>query len=191
MVEYVRFSRRPDKLAEAVIYLAERSAGDPNFGETKLVKLLYFADCAAYFRRGTPITGTTYVHLPHGPYPDNWQGTKADLINRGEVREIRTEARGGYRQHQLAANRPAQSEILTAEERACLDDQLRQFAGYNGAEIEEYSHRVLGWQTTETGEVIPYELSMLSVPKLTDEVRERGRRIVADFIKWRESVQSG
>ena len=188
MAEYVRFSRRPDKLAEAVIYLSERSANDPNFGETKLVKLLYFADCAAYFRRGNPITGATYVHLPHGPYPDNWQSAKANLINRGEVREIRNDAPNGYRRHQLAANRPAQSGILTDEERSFLDDQLRQFAGFTGADIEEYSHRVFGWQVTDIGEVIPYELSMFSTPTLTDDVRQRGRRIIDDFIKWRKSV---
>ena len=189
-MEYQRFSLSPDKLAEAVLYLAERSASDPNFGETKLVKMLYFADCAAYARHGAPITGATYVHMEHGPYPQDWRATKERLVAGGLVREIHTQTRGGYRQHQLAANRQARAEILTAAERACLDLQLQEFAGFNAVDIEDYSHRILGWQETKTGEIIPYELSLFCQPTLTDEARERGRRIVAEYTEWRRSVHS-
>lgn len=187
-MEYQKFSLRPDKLAEAALYLAERSANDPNFGETKLVKMLYFADCAAYARHGAPITGATYVHMEHGPYPQDWRSTKERLIADGQAREIRTEGRGVYQQRQLVANRPARTEILTAAERACLDLQLQEFAGYNAADIEQHSHRVLGWRETKTGETVPYELSMFYQPILTDDVRERGRRIIAEYLKWRQSL---
>ena len=189
-MEYQRFSLSPDKLDEAVLYLAERSASDPNFGETKLVKMLYFADCAAYARHGAPITGATYVHMEHGPYPQDWRATKERLVADGLVREIHAEARGGYRQHQLAANRRARAETLTAAERACLDLQLQEFAGFNAADIADYSHRILGWQETETGEIIPYELSLFCQPILTDDARERGRRIVAEYTEWRRSVHA-
>ena len=36
-----------EKLIEAALYVSERSADDPDFGMTKLVKLLYYSDCAA------------------------------------------------------------------------------------------------------------------------------------------------
>ena len=189
-MEYQKFSLCPDKLAEAALYLAERSANDPNFGETKLVKMLYFADCAAYARHGAPITGATYVHMEHGPYPQDWRSTKERLIAGGEVREITRDIPGGYRQCQLAANRQARTETLTAAERACLDIQLREFASFNAAAIEEYSHRILGWRETKTGETIPYELSMFHWPTLTDDARERGRRIVAEYTEWLRSVHA-
>ena len=49
------FDLRLDKLTEAVVYLVNRSQNDPNFGETKLVKLLYYADCAAYLQTGSQL----------------------------------------------------------------------------------------------------------------------------------------
>ena len=66
MAEYIRFFTNPDKLSAAIVYLAQRSLHDDHFGETKLVKLMYYADCAAYQRTGEPITGTTYI--PHGSW---------------------------------------------------------------------------------------------------------------------------
>ena len=59
------------KLIEAVIYLSEISLDDPNFAVAKLVKLRYYADCESYIRHGKPLTGATYLHFPHGPYPEN------------------------------------------------------------------------------------------------------------------------
>ena len=73
------FQLRRDKLIEAIIYLSERSADDPNFGVIKLAKLLYYADCAAYLKHGAPITGVTYLHFPHGPYPEHWYKVRREM----------------------------------------------------------------------------------------------------------------
>ena len=74
-----------EKLIEAVIYLCQRSVDDPNFGMTKLVKLLYYSDCASYAQVGAPITGTTYLHFPHGPFPENWYQVRQQMEANGDV----------------------------------------------------------------------------------------------------------
>ena len=179
MAEKVTFSPDPAKIAAAVVYLAQRSINDDNFGELKLVKLLYYADCAAYQRTGKPITGTTYIKMPHGPYPDRWQTTIGSLESGGTVRLSQERIGDEYvRKHWLPGENAATS-VLTARDRKFLDEQLRRFAGFNGAEIEEYSHDELAWHATREREAMPYELSGIRRPSLPpdEETVARGRRI--------------
>ena len=80
-----QFTQDADKVIEAVIYMAEQSKADSYFGERKVYKLLYYADCEAYRQHGSPITGTRYVHYPHGPFPENWPTLKKKMLAAGDV----------------------------------------------------------------------------------------------------------
>ena len=60
----------PDRrLAELILYIAEKCEHDPGFGAVKLNKILAFADFSSYFETGKPITGAEYMRLPQGPAP--------------------------------------------------------------------------------------------------------------------------
>ena len=83
------FSQDLDKLIEAALYLGERSENDPYFGVSKLARLLYYSDCGAYILLGAPITGTTYLHFPHGPYPENWHQARAKMEKSGAITVLR------------------------------------------------------------------------------------------------------
>ncbi len=185
-----KFEQQSDKLAEAVVYLIWGSLSDPNFGEAKLVKLLYYADCAAYRRHGAPMTGTIYLHYPHGPYPSDWYKSKRDMQAAGDVRVHQEDVIGAYRvyrRYRWLASRPVKPEVLTASECAILDEQLQRFADFNAAAIEEYSHQELGWLSTEDGEPIPYEMAGLSDAPLSANELEEGRRIADDVARRRTS----
>src|SRR6266540_3889807 len=52
-----------EKLKELILYVADRSRDDLNFGAVKLNKILYYADFYAYRRLGHPITGAEYQKL--------------------------------------------------------------------------------------------------------------------------------
>ena len=180
MTENPRFAADLDKISAAVAYLAERSRNDDAFGATKLVKLLYFADCAAYLRYGKPITGCAYIRMEHGPYPQDWAATERMLERSGIVSIVEEPMPGGYRRQRWLALQPAQAAALTAAERAILDEQLRRFADFNAAQIEEYSHAEVGWRISRPGAVIPYHLAGFRMPPPPDaETRARGRRIAA------------
>ncbi|MDE2785718.1 MAG: Panacea domain-containing protein [Chloroflexota bacterium] len=191
MEDEPQFQQRLDKLTEAVVYLVWGSRSDPNFGEPKLVKLLYYADCAAYRRFGAPMTGTTYLHYPHGPYPSDWYKSKRAMQAAGDV-QVRQEDVIGvhrvYRQHRWIAKRSARSEVLSAAERAILDEQLLRFADFNAAGMEEYSHQELGWLSTEDGEPIPYCMAGLSDAPLSDDELCEAERIAADVARKRTAV---
>ncbi|MDE2787411.1 MAG: Panacea domain-containing protein [Chloroflexota bacterium] len=178
----ISFPLKWDKLTAAVAYLTERSRHDDHFGFPKLVKLLYYADCAAYIRTGQPITDVTYVHMPHGPYPDDWTAMLKRLEDEQAIKTLKEYAPKGYWTHRPAASDAAAAAALTEKERSFLDEQLRQFADFSAAEIEEYSHDELAWGATAQGEVMPYELCGIRMPgPVTDDVRQRAQRIAEDI----------
>ena len=171
------FSQDIGKLIEAALYLSERSENDPNFGTTKLVKLLYYSDCAAYILDGTPITGTTYLHFPHGPYPENWHRVRERMEQSGDATALRESAGAGYHRYRLLTNRPANRELLSPRELERMDEQLQRFIEFNAAGIESYSHQEVAWRATEDGEPMDYELAGVFAPPLSQNSVRRGQAI--------------
>ena len=51
----------PKKFEELVLFVAELSQADENFGATKLNKILFFIDFLSYKRSGVGMTGAKYI----------------------------------------------------------------------------------------------------------------------------------
>ena len=182
------FETQYDKIAEAVLTLIESSHSDVNFGETKLVKLLYYADCEAYRQFGVPITGMTYLRFQYGPYPEGWQ-TIRDILELDGAVEIQEQQPGlGYVRRRWVNQRSVKSGVLTAQETSILQAQVLRFEHFNGKNIEDYSHQELGWSLTEEREPIPYALAGFADPPPTQQDWNTARRIAADVVKRRTSV---
>ena len=170
-----QFIQDREKLIEAALYLSELSMDDPNFGMTKLVKLLYYADCESFIQYGTPITGTTYLHFPHGPFPENWYRVRHQMERNGDVEILNDVTGGGYQKYRMLPLRAADLERLDPTDIESLAAQVRRFESYNASGIEQYSHQELGWLSTEDGQPIPYELAgVCSTPVSLREIREHG-----------------
>ena len=73
-------SPEEEKLAELILYIAEKSSGDEGFGATKLNKILHAADFLAFAIRGEAITGVDYFHLAQGPAPRRYVPVREHLI---------------------------------------------------------------------------------------------------------------
>ena len=167
------FEQDRSKLIEAVIYLSELSMDDPHFGTTKLVKLLYYADCESYMQYGKPITGTTYLHFPHGPHPENWYRVRQQMEDSGDIEVLYDTTGGGYQKYRMLPLRAANLECLHPTDIESLEAQVRRFDGYNSAGIEQYAHQELGWLSTEDGQPIPYELAgVCSTPISLREIQK-------------------
>ena len=168
------FEQDADKLIEATIYLCELSIDDPDFDVSKLAKLLYFADFDSYLLQGKPITGTTYLHFPHGPYPENWHRIRQQMESNGDVEILFDTTGSGYQQYWVLPLRAANLERLSSQDAELLQAQVKRFGNFNSAGLEQYSHQELGWRTTEDGEPIPYELAGVFSPRLSArEIRDR------------------
>ena len=187
-MEVPTFDLRLDKLTEAVVYLVNRSQNDPNFSETKLVQLLYYADCAAYMQTGEPITGVTYLRYPHGPYPQAWAARKNAITTAGDVDIFSEEMGTDVHRRRWTANRPVASGILSPREETILNEQLERFADFNASQIADYAHQEFGWILTEPGQPMPYDLAGLSDVPLTDENFDAAKRIAANAASRRTTV---
>ena len=167
MASLENFVQDRGKLIEAAIYLAQLSIDDPNFAVPKLVKLLYYADCEAYLRHGSPITGTTYLHFPHGPYPENWYEVRQQMEQNGDVDVVYDRSVPGYHQYRILPRRKADLERLSHSDLEALEAQVERFAHFNALGIEQYSHEEVGWMSTEDGQPIPYALAGIVSPPLS------------------------
>lgn len=136
-------------------------------GVSKLVRLLYYSDCGAYILLGKPITSATDLHFPHGPYPENWHRVREQMEQSGVVTVLRDGKGEDYHRYRLLTNRIANREILSAEEVDVINEQLRRFADFSAAAIEQCSRHEIAWRATEDGEPIAYELAGIAALPLS------------------------
>ena len=150
-----------EKLRNLVLYVAERELGDEDFGKTKLAKILWLSDFTHYAEHGRAITGATYVHLPHGPGPDDFDDLLTDMEERGLLK-LRRRSRYGYPQVQPIPIGEADVGAFKGSEIAVVEEILRRVSGMTAKELSELSHDFYGWAATANGDRIPYGASFIA-----------------------------
>jgi transcriptional regulator with XRE-family HTH domain len=83
-----------NKFKNVLLYILERCAGKPNFGETVLYKLLYFSDFNYYELYEEHLTGAKYRKLPYGPVPQKLDTIIGQMIEKGQLQRVKTEYHG-------------------------------------------------------------------------------------------------
>ena len=169
----------PDRrLAEMILYIAEKCEYDPNFGATKLNKILAFADFSAYFETGAPITGTEYMRLPQGPVPRRLRPIRQHLED-GHDLAMRVVSVGKFQQQRVVPLRRPNLDLFTATEIATVDRIIDSFRDHTAQEISDFSHGI-AWRVTEDRASIPYEAVFLSDEALTDYDRVRTAELASE-----------
>jgi len=156
-----------DKLAELMLYIAQRKAGDANFGAVLLNKALFYADFAAYLEIGKPITGSSYIRLPQGPAPKALVPVREKLI---EARHAALEPRhlpGGRIQQRLVALRDPDLGCFTGMEIKVTEDVLAALKTISAKDVSEQTHDRV-WKIASNKEEIPYCTAFLSESPLSD-----------------------
>jgi len=161
---------KPNKLHEAILYLCQKSVGDPGFGATKLNKLLWFADVDAYLRLETPITGAEYVHLQYGPAPRGMKAALDSLQRAGALRRV-SDRILDHDRHIFCATRKVRVDCFSANELAILDAKVAEHWGKNARQMKEKSHECIGYRITKMGETIPLYTAFIANRPLTSEER--------------------
>jgi antitoxin SocA-like protein len=167
------------KLRELVIHVAQRSAGDPNFGPIKLNKILFHADFIAYGLFGHPITGAEYVKLEYGPGPKGFPQTRDEMV---EARDIALEKLpSGVRgpQYRIVALRDPDLAAFTATEIALVDQWIDALRNVDPFVISEVTHGYRGWRVAPAlGDTIPYGAVFLSDSPPTEYEIERAAELI-------------
>jgi len=181
MVEWTSFEADDEKLAELILYVAERSESDPDFGATKINKILFYSDFTAFARHGKPITGQEYMRLENGPVPRRFIPVFAILEQAKRAAIKHCPVAGGFVQHRTIALEPPHLTRFTAEEIAIVDEVIDDLRGYNARRVSEVSHRFIGWQVARERETIPYEMVYLSTRPVTDEELAYARQLAQHY----------
>jgi hypothetical protein len=169
------------KMKELVLYLAAKSESDPRFSATKLNKLLFYCDFAAYRRFGRSITGHSYQKLPFGPAPKAMLPVVDQMKQEGVCVEVERE-HFGFRQKRLMALRPPAVGVFSAEELYLADQIVADLWESSAREVSDLSHDFIGWKVAHLNEIIPYETVYLGDPAmpLSDEEIEFCRQLALE-----------
>lgn len=147
--------------------ISEDRAGD--LGKTKLNKILWFADCAAWRRLGRTITGLTeYAKLQYGPVPPRIDSALMALAREGSVR-ANSHYVGTYVRHAyVSLTEPHVGNVLSHEDKEILREVMEAVRPLTAFEVSELSHDAL-WDETPNGQMI--QVSAAAAQLVTPDAR--------------------
>jgi len=175
-----RIEPNEDKMKELILFVAEQSMGDDEFGSIKLNKILFYADFTAYLNFGKPITGMEYMRLENGPAPRRFIPISKELEEEGAFAII---PRQHYNREQKRpfALRPADLSIFSPQEITLVSKIIKALWGRNAREVSDLSHKFIGWQLAEEKETIPYSVARIEKREPTVREFEFGKKLVASL----------
>jgi hypothetical protein len=144
------------KLQELMLYIAQKSQGDPSFGYIKLNKVLFYADFYAYGELGQSITGATYIRNRLGPTPREIKPAERELEHTERARVVEADY-FGRRQKRLVPLDDPDLTLFSESELDLVNRVLYECRDSSGTQLSNQTHELLPWLSSTEGEVIPYE----------------------------------
>ncbi len=143
-----------ERLKRLVLYIIWKTGSYPDFGATKLNKVLWFVDSRAYEKYQKSITGTTYIKKQHGPVPKEIEKAKQELKQQGVV-ESRKFSYFNKEVNKLVTFQCPNLSLFNYEEIGLVDWWIRYIAEeHTASSISEKSHDY-AWDLAEMNEEIP------------------------------------
>lgn len=168
-----------ERVRQLILFIAERCQGDPNFGMTKLLKVLYRADFESFARYGEPITGTQYKKFEHGPVSQVALDMRDEMKERGEI-AIAKEGYSPYLRNRVIPLREANLDSFSGRDIALVDGIIQMFHGFTARDVSEFSHDH-AWRAVADFEMIPYEAALLSDHPPTEDDIVRAHELSAKY----------
>jgi hypothetical protein len=168
-----------EKFKELIIYIAQESEYDPNFGSTKLNKILFFCDFLFYRAHGRSISEQRYFKLPYGPAPRALKPALFELVEEGACIELERNHFGRLQRRIIVLREANVEKFFTATEIALVASVIRALWDNSAQEVSDLSHHFIGWKAADLHEDIPYETIFLGDPQkciLTEEEIAYGRQ---------------
>lgn len=123
--------------------------------KTKLNKLLFYADFKHFKENTISITGARYFHLQYGPVPDDYDYYFAEL-ERARLLDMVEETYGEYTGFKCVTRNQPDLSIFEQSELDSLIKVKEYFKDFGSARIMEFSHKEIGYVSTNEGESISY-----------------------------------
>ena len=176
--EFPEMSSR-ERLRELILYIAEKLKDDPNFGRTKLAKIIYFSDMESFRMHRQPVSGTAWIRMQYGPLPRDFLQILDELKSEGRIAESEREY-FDYTQKRIQVLSGTTADMFGEIELGVVDSVIQKFANWNAIGLSERSHGV-AWRLTEEGKRIPYEYSLYSDEPLTEEELQHAQNLALKY----------
>lgn len=175
-------SYNPKRFEELVLYIAERTQSDADFGRTKLAKVLFYSDFDAHRVLGEPITGAQYQNWEHGPYPPRLESAQRLLSNAG--RATIDEGGSDYdpkRIRPLPGQHADPTAVgISSEQLAIVDEWIAKVSAASARKIEHLSHAFPGYKMVRRNEEIPYDSTFLGRSKPGDSAAKQAEQVARE-----------
>lgn len=155
--EYSGFTKFDlDKTLAMILLIVEKANG---VFATKLNKLMWYADFLYFKRFKKSISGCSYVHLPLGPVPNDYDlltliATEDNLITKEEYF-----FQNGMAGIKFKAVSTPDKDYFSKEEFQTIDFVVKHFKNYNCQKIKDKSHKEKAYIQTSQGEKISYKFA--------------------------------
>jgi hypothetical protein len=174
-----------EKFRELVLYIARKAEDDPDFGRTKLAKVLFYSDFAAYAEEGTSLTGATYKALEFGPFPPELPTVEEQLASEKRATVERFEPgieHVEYEPWRIVPLDDPDLSLFEPWELVFVDQWIEKIAGASAKAISILSHDHPGWILAEKNrDAIPYETAFIGTKRPPDRAVARGRQLAGEF----------
>ncbi len=141
------------KLQNAILFLCKGGQL-----KTKLNKLLFYADFKHFKENAVSITGARYVHLPHGPVPNNYEFFFAAMIHSRQIEVDEVQIYQYFGENFVSTIEPDLS-IFEPSELKVLAEVKELFKDYTATQIRDFSHQERGYQETPDHGLISYSFA--------------------------------
>lgn len=169
-----------DRFRELILYIADKCSDDPDFGATKLNKILFYSEFFSYGKYGESITKMPYFRLRNGPAPKYLKPISDQMVEDGQI-AIQPKPRFGFTQVRTIPLREADLKKLNARDIAIVDEVINALCGVNASRISLYSHLEIGVRIVDEKEEIPHHSVFLSKLPLTKYDIERGLELAKQY----------
>jgi len=126
------------------------SGSDGKITKTKLAKLVYLADFAAYYKWLEPISGFQYHRLAKGPVAIEF----FHIIDDEEAVSVENKGNAIL----VASVQPPEGSVLSKKELELVRTICKKWKNASTQEIVDFTHKQFPWKICRDREVIPYSL---------------------------------
>lgn len=162
-----------------LVHFVVASCEDPQrLGATRLNKILWFADAAAYRLNGVSISGETYVKRKRGPVPKSILHAIRELEAEERI-HVRDKTFPGYKMRLFVALKDADTAAFSEQEMEIVRGIAQEICDVHSANsISDLSHDQI-WLAANDGEEIPlHAVLAANSGELTEEVMAWGDAVV-------------
>jgi uncharacterized phage-associated protein len=163
MQEHFQFDRERFKdIVHYIVHYVGNNLDTEKLGNTKLHKILYFADMLHYLDTGRPLTGADYQRQRFGPTARHLTWALKSLESENRI-SVSTRNYYGYAKSEYRALVPPRTQGLSASQINMVEHLIGFVCVHTASEISEFSHNDV-WSSVPMGKRIPYYAAFAMFP---------------------------